>query len=457
MAEENVSETLTKTTESTRKKIKAVKKTKVIKEDSDIETENTDVSETTPSKTTPSKTTPSKTTPSKTTLKQPAKQKKRGRKPIIESVKQSKSTKGKKVYNLLGNSSSIDITECVVHVPVKINEIEDLYETTSQQSQQSTQSTQQSTQPKPYDNNAVNFETNVQIQQSNSEMLSEHESTTEILSNNFNKTTKVANIQNANEVQRQQIRKLNELKSVYNIKNGKKTEKNVTNPSDYSEIERYDEEFERTVIKKELINTLIEFTTPDMETHWKEKTDICCRYCSYPFDWSPCALPVRYSNKLNKYYVMGCFCSFNCAGAFCFEEFKGSYRANEYYSLLNMLYQEVRKLDKPVKVKLALNKELLTIYGGSMSINEFREKTLLDNKDYEIVYPPMIALIPVIEENTIRHTQSQDLNKPSVQLSQKLLDQAATSNIIQRPRRRTGVTLSDFVRKVDKDTMITSM
>lgn len=433
MSEENVSETLTETTQASVKKTRKTKLTKTpVKKTVD---DNTETNE--------------NNTPSKTTTKQPAKQKKRGRKPIIESVKQSKSTKGKKVYNLLGNSNSIDITECVVHVPVKISEIPDLQETIQQ--------TQQSQQPKPFDNDVANFETNVQLQSSNSDMLSEHESKTETLSNNFNKNAKVATIQQANEVQRQQIKKLNELKSVYNIKNGKKTEKNTTNPADYSEIERYNEEFERTVIKKELINTLIEFTTPDMEKHWKEKTDICCRYCSYPFDWSPCALPVRYSNKLNKYYVMGCFCSFNCAAAFCFDEFKGSYRANECYSLLNMLYQEVRHLDKPVKVKLALDKGLLSIYGGSMSITEFREKTLLDKIDYEIVYPPMIAMIPVIEENTIRHTPSQDLNKPSIQLSQKLLDQATTTNIIQRPRRRTGVTLSDFVRKVDKNTMITSM
>ena len=42
-----------------------------------------------------------------------------------------------------------------------------------------------------------------------------------------------------------------------------------------------------------------------------DKTDIHCLWDCHSFDGPPCFLPEKYFN--DKYYIMGCFCSLNCA------------------------------------------------------------------------------------------------------------------------------------------------
>ena len=44
---------------------------------------------------------------------------------------------------------------------------------------------------------------------------------------------------------------------------------------------------------------------------WPEKTNIHCWWCTLKFDTPPVSLPNKFYNK--KFYVFGCFCSFNCS------------------------------------------------------------------------------------------------------------------------------------------------
>ena len=44
-----------------------------------------------------------------------------------------------------------------------------------------------------------------------------------------------------------------------------------------------------------------------------KKTNICCWWCTCQFDCLPTFLPEKFSDS--KFYVSGCFCSFNCAAA----------------------------------------------------------------------------------------------------------------------------------------------
>jgi len=88
-----------------------------------------------------------------------------------------------------------------------------------------------------------------------------------------------------------------------------------------------------------------------------KKTDICCWWCTYQFDTDPCFIPEKYYNE--KYYVFGCFCSFNCAASYNLNI--NDYKVMERYALLKKLYNI--NLDK--KSKLAPPKEVLTKYGGN--------------------------------------------------------------------------------------------
>ena len=126
-----------------------------------------------------------------------------------------------------------------------------------------------------------------------------------------------------------------------------------------------------------------------------DKTNIACWWCTFMFDTLPCFIPERYND--NKFYVFGCFCSFSCASAYnvalC------DYKVFDRNSLLIRLYQIIT--GKYGDIQIAPPKEVLERYGGSITIDEFRNrnKTSISN-EYRLLLPPMINLISCIEEKS---------------------------------------------------------
>ena len=67
----------------------------------------------------------------------------------------------------------------------------------------------------------------------------------------------------------------------------------------------------------------------------------------------------------------------------------------ERYTLLNHLYSIIE--DEPnLVINLAPSRLTLDIFGGYLDIKEFRNTD--SNKEYNIVYPPMVSIIPSVEE-----------------------------------------------------------
>jgi hypothetical protein len=148
------------------------------------------------------------------------------------------------------------------------------------------------------------------------------------------------------------------------------------------------------IIKKNLRNILYEFINANNEKTWPETTNIHCWWCCHQFTNTPCALPEFY--KKNKFYVSGCFCSFNCCASYNFS--KNDDNMWERFSLLNLLYKKLYQ-QKFVKISLAPPRETLKIFGGYLSIEEFREGLIKNEKTYNVIKPPLISIIPKIEEN----------------------------------------------------------
>ena len=99
---------------------------------------------------------------------------------------------------------------------------------------------------------------------------------------------------------------------------------------------------EKITMKKNLNKVMYEFLDANKKGEWPMSTNIYCMWCCHPFEGPPCAVPVRYVDEV--FYVWGCFCSFNCAAAYNFKEYKVS-EVWERYSLLNLLYKKI--FDKP--------------------------------------------------------------------------------------------------------------
>ncbi len=145
--------------------------------------------------------------------------------------------------------------------------------------------------------------------------------------------------------------------------------------------------------KKNLKNIMVEFINANMYQEWPDQTNIHCWWCCHQFDGPPCTLP-EYIRR-DKFYVSGCFCSFNCAASYNFN--KNDNNVWERYTLLNLMYKKLYNLPF-VKIEMAPPREVLKMFGGYMDIEEFRNYCIKQDRRFQVIKPPLISIIPKIEE-----------------------------------------------------------
>ena len=156
---------------------------------------------------------------------------------------------------------------------------------------------------------------------------------------------------------------------------------------------------QQKIQKKNLRNIVYEFIESNKEKVWPEKTNINCWWCCHNFDNIPCSLP--HSHKKDKFYVKGVFCSFNCAASYNFS--LNDDNVHERYSLLNLMYKKLY-YRKFIKIDLSPPRETLKMFGGYLSIEEFRENCLNNDRLFNLIDPPLISIIPKIEES-VNHSK----------------------------------------------------
>tara|TARA_B110000208_G_C11757674_1_gene425742 strand:- start:355 stop:1119 length:765 start_codon:yes stop_codon:yes gene_type:complete len=153
-------------------------------------------------------------------------------------------------------------------------------------------------------------------------------------------------------------------------------------------------------------------------------TSIHCFWCCHQFDNKPCVLPISLNNK--KFKVIGCFCSPECASAYNFNNF--SHNCWEHNALLNLLYKITYK-NNSIKIKPSPSREVLSIFGGKLSIDEFRSSSNYV-KDHLVIYPPLVTSLSNHEEKSSGKIKLNDLKiKRSIPLKSKnTLDKFVISN-----------------------------
>ncbi len=139
-------------------------------------------------------------------------------------------------------------------------------------------------------------------------------------------------------------------------------------------------------------------------------TNICCWWCTYPFECLPTYLPEKYHN--GNFHVSGCFCSFNCAGAY--NLYLKDDKVWERYSLLKLLYYHVNKNNinsiNDIEINIAGPKELLNKFGGPMEIIEFRKNSKILGREYHKLIPPFLPVNYGFEEITNSKTKTSNPN-----------------------------------------------
>lgn len=128
----------------------------------------------------------------------------------------------------------------------------------------------------------------------------------------------------------------------------------------------------------------------------KLKNGIHCWWCCHTFTTMVYYLPERYIN--NVFNVKGYFCSFSCMLSY-----NKQINDNDVWNRVNLIYLMNKLMFKEnawKEIPYALPRETLKIFGGYLTIDEFRKKnTRKLDTNINIYYPPMIPLIPQIEES----------------------------------------------------------
>ena len=134
---------------------------------------------------------------------------------------------------------------------------------------------------------------------------------------------------------------------------------------------------------------------------WPKKTDICCWYCCHGFPTTPVCIPAQYSLERRLFHVFGIFCSWNCAKAYVQSTYSSD--SSEQLMWMRILAHEVFGCDID-ELKSAPPRIFLRMFGGHLSIDEFRAKSSV---------AMTVALEPPLVSHPIMLQEVGDESKPA--------------------------------------------
>jgi len=123
------------------------------------------------------------------------------------------------------------------------------------------------------------------------------------------------------------------------------------------------------------------------------KQNTKCLWCKYTFDTPSIEMPEDYYN--DTFYCCGHFCSWNCVMAYNIDlNDTASWKRG---SLINLMFYKTYNIFK--EITPAPSWLMLEDFGGILSIKDFRELFIINNKDYLVLHPPIITRQLQIEES----------------------------------------------------------
>ena len=150
---------------------------------------------------------------------------------------------------------------------------------------------------------------------------------------------------------------------------------------------------EESVRRIRIVTTLKNIINFD---EWPEKTDIHCWWCCHKFDSCPCTMPTKYDPLRKRFTFTGVFCSWNCVKANNFE--MNDHLKYQRSELITLLIQQMYGITKAINIKPAPPRQCLKMFGGYLSIDEFRnnnsyvESYKINLLNYNYIYPEVTEL-----------------------------------------------------------------
>ena len=122
---------------------------------------------------------------------------------------------------------------------------------------------------------------------------------------------------------------------------------------------------------------------------------VCCWWCCHRYESETLKLPYHYDYLRNKYVTEGSFCSWSCMKSYAINKYgvnKGGIICGNIITMRKKMYNIIGS------VRMAPNRYMLKMFGGPMTIEEFRENTQIDKakpKQLETI-EKVDRLIPII-------------------------------------------------------------
>lgn len=162
-----------------------------------------------------------------------------------------------------------------------------------------------------------------------------------------------------------------------------------------------------TVVKEDTKQSisLEAFTKCDLMTEYRElkeskkipdTTNISCFWCAHPFTWKPSVIPER--EEKGVYRVYGNFCSPSCSLSYLLDESLDTHVRWERIALLHRLYG---KCYKSHRIFPAPTRQTLAIFGGPLSIDQYRATIEQQRVRIDIQVPPMVSILGSIDTKPI--------------------------------------------------------
>ena len=214
------------------------------------------------------------------------------------------------------------------------------------------------------------------------------------LNNNQINNNEINNNQiNNNQINNNQINTYNQQSILNNINNNySNVNENNSNKEPIRQIDiilnnKYNSNTDK-------LNVLTHLSLNIKSDKWITTTNSACLWCCHTFTNIPWGIPYQY--RKNKFQLFGNFCLPNCALAYILQYYKEDDSFWEKISLLNLLYFKV--FGEYKNLTPSIDKMALKLFGGKLDIDEYRNINGLNNKMYNIEFPPCNTIIPILEE-----------------------------------------------------------
>jgi hypothetical protein len=140
---------------------------------------------------------------------------------------------------------------------------------------------------------------------------------------------------------------------------------------------------------------LVEFKDSAEVKKIPEKVESACFWCCHSFSNRPVVLPIRDTGEYLQ--VMGNFCSPECALSYLFDMRQDSHTRWEQLALLNRVYNEACG----GKIYPAPSRTTLKLFGGTLTIQEYRDIIRSHKVRVDIHYPPMVSILATMDTKPI--------------------------------------------------------